>query len=152
MRAVIRRATIDDLDRLVPLVRGYREFYKQAHDADSERAFMSRHLNAGTSIVFLAIDERDNAVGFAQLFETFSTVHLSPALILEDLFVAPDARGGGLASALLDATVAYARVCGASGMFLETAMDNTAAQRVYERNGWVREGRFYKYNATLGRD
>lgn len=150
--AVIRRATIDDLDRLLPLVRGYREFYKQTHDASAERAFMSRHLTVRSSIVFLAIDETDNVVGFMQLFETFSTVQLSPALILEDLFVAPDARGSGIASALLEAAVAYAVQSGACGMFLETAMDNTTAQRVYERNGWVREGRFYKYNATLGRD
>jgi predicted GNAT family acetyltransferase len=34
-------------------------------------------------------------------------------------------------------------------MFLETAMDNVTAQRVYARAGWSREGRFYKYNAPL---
>ena len=150
--AVIRRATIDDLDRLLPLVRGYREFYQQPHDARGEREFMDRHLAAGTSIVFLALDDAGNAVGFTQLFETFSTVHLSSTLILEDLFVLPGARTTGIASALLETAVAHARESGASGMFLETAMDNTTAQRVYERHGWAREARFYKYNASLLRD
>ncbi len=146
---MIRRATLDDLDSLLPLVRGYREFYKQAHDPAAERDFMHRHLSAGSSIVFLACDDLEQAIGFAQLFQTFSTVHLRSALILEDLFVAPPARGGGTASALLEAAIQYARQSGASGMFLETAIENTAAQRVYERNGWSREARFYKYNAPL---
>lgn len=149
---MIRRATLDDLDRLLPLVRGYREFYKQRHDATIERQFMQRHLSDGTSIVFLALDDAGEAIGFTQLFETFSTVHLSSTLVLEDLFVTPDARGNGAASALLDAALGYARESGASGMFLETAMDNTTAQRVYERNGWSREARFYKFNAPLRRD
>lgn len=149
---VIRRASVDDTELLQPLVRGYREFYKQAHDADGERAFIREHLANGTSVVFLALDDSGNAVGFAQLFQTFSTVHLSSTIILEDLFVAPQARGGGAASALLDAARDHAHECGASQMFLETAMDNATAQRVYERNGWTREARFYKYNAPLGGD
>jgi ribosomal protein S18 acetylase RimI-like enzyme len=35
-------------------------------------------------------------------------------------------------------------------MFLETANDNFAAQALYEKAGWAREGRFLKYNAPLG--
>ena len=148
----IRRATFDDLGVLLPLVRGYREFYKQSHDPQAERAFIGNHLANGTSIVFLAFDDSGTAIGFAQLFQTFSTVHLGSSLILEDLFVAHDARGAGAASALLDTAIRYAGECGATQMFLETAMDNTTAQRVYERNGWKREARFYKYNAPLGRN
>jgi RimJ/RimL family protein N-acetyltransferase len=34
-------------------------------------------------------------------------------------------------------------------MFLETAVDNARAQRVYEREGWQREAQFHKYNAPL---
>lgn len=148
----IRRATLGDLELLLPLVRGYREFYKQAHDASAEHAFIHDHLANGTSVIFLALDDARAPIGFAQLFQTFSTVHLSPAIVLEDLFVATDARRSGAASALLEAASCYARECGASQMFLETAIDNTTAQRVYERNGWTREARFYKYNAPLPRD
>lgn len=148
----IRRATIDDLDQLLPLVRGYREFYQQTHDAPAERDFITNHLTNGTSVVFIAYDDGGAPVGFTQLFQTFSTVHLSSTIILEDLFVAPSARGGGVASALIDQAMLYARECGASQMFLETAMDNATAQRVYERAGWTKEARFYKYNAPLGHE
>ena len=70
-------------------------------------------------------------------------------VFVSHLFVNPDVRRGGVATALLERAVAYALEIGAVGMFLETAMDNATAQAVYERAGWTREGRFYKYNAVL---
>jgi len=145
---MIRLAAPSDLESLLPLVRGYREFYEREHDAPREREFMERHLREGTSTVFIAwSDER--AIGFVQLFRTWSTVHLGPVYVLEDLFVKPDARGAGVATALLERAATFARESSATGMFLETAADNERARLVYERNGWTREGRFIKYNARL---
>jgi ribosomal protein S18 acetylase RimI-like enzyme len=144
----IRRATIADLDDVLPLVAAYRVFYGQAADEPRERELMTDHLARGSSVVFVACFG-EGVAGFAQMFQTFSTVKLGPQLILEDLFVAPAARRHGIAAALLDRCLAHAREVGATGMFLETAMDNEAAQRVYERTGWTREGRFLKYNAPL---
>lgn len=145
---VIRRAGTADLEALLPLVRAYREFYERPADAAREREFMRGHLESGTSIVFVA-QMGDALGGFAQLFPTYNTVRLAPALILEDIFVEPHRRGNGIATALLERATGYARETGAAGMFLETARDNLTAQRVYERNGWTREDRFYKYNAPL---
>ncbi len=144
----IRRAGINDLENLLPLVWGYRRFYKQESDPARERAFMEEHLRDGSGVVFVA-EENGEPIAFMQLFSTFSTVHLGRALILEDLFVAPQARRSGAATQLLNAAIAYARESKATGMFLETAIDNHTAQSVYERAGWTREGHFYKYNAPL---
>ncbi len=144
----VRRATPADLEALLPLVHGYRRFYRQEHDAQRERAFMEAHLRDGTSVVYVA-EEDGTLVGFVQLFHTFSTVFLAPALILEDLFVDPGVRGRGVGSALIGAAEEYARAIGAAVMFLETAVDNVPAQAVYERKGWTRESQFYKYNAPL---
>lgn len=145
---VIKRAGTADLEALLPLVRAYREFYGRPGDAAREREFMRGHLERGTSIVFVA-HIGETLAGFTQLFPTYNTVRLAPALILEDIFVEPHRRGSGVATALLERAVHYARETGAAGMFLETAHDNLTAQRVYERNGWTREERFYKYNAPL---
>lgn len=150
MRLEITRATVDDLEALLPLVTGYRVFYEREPELAGERAFVERNLRDGRSTIFLARDaEGRSTVGFVQLFQTHSTVCLGPQLILEDLFVIPEARGGGAAMKLIERAEAYAREIGAVGMFLETAMDNETAQRVYERAGWTRENRFYKYNAKL---
>ena len=148
MNLAIDRASAGDLESLLPLVAAYREFYEQRADALAERALIAQHLTAGTSTIFIArIDEK--SVGFVQLFQTYSTVRLRPALILEDLFVDPSARGAGIATKLLERALAYSKEIGVAGMFLETATDNFTAQRVYERAGWTREGRFYKYNAPV---
>ena len=146
MNPIIERATAGDLESLLPLVTAYREFYEQRADEVRERRLIAGHLNDGTSTIFIARDD-GRAVGFVQLFQTYSTVWLGPSLLLEDLFVDPSARGCGIATKLLERALAYSREIGSVGMFLETAMDNVAAQRVYERAGWTREGRFYKYNA-----
>jgi ribosomal protein S18 acetylase RimI-like enzyme len=144
----VRRAGESDLESLLPLVRGYREFYEQPHDAGRERSFMKKHLRDGTSVIFIAFEDA-HAVGFVQIFESWSTVRLAPALILEDLFVDPKWRTRGVARSLIDAAMAYAYERGACGMHLETARDNEPAQRRYDRAGWQREGRFLKYNAPL---
>jgi ribosomal protein S18 acetylase RimI-like enzyme len=148
MNVAVERALPADLESLLPLVGAYREFYEQRSDPARERAQIQRHLETGASTIFLARADRA-VVGFAQLFVTWSTVWLGPQLLLEDLYVDPAARGTGIASKLLERSIEYAHEITAVGMFLETAMDNAAAQRVYERAGWTREGRFYKYNAPV---
>ncbi len=144
----IRRAAPEDLDALLPLVQAYRVFYEQPPDNEGERRFIGKHLRDASSVLFFASQD-ERAIGFVQIFESWSTVRLAPVLILEDLFVAADYREQGVARALIDAAVAYARESGAAAMFLETAADNQRAQRVYEREKWVREVHFLKYNAPL---
>lgn len=144
----IRHATSDDVEALLPLVRAYRVFYEQPPDPRRERAFIEAHLRNQTSVIYIA-QAQGHAAGFMQLFKTYSTVHLGSSWILEDLFVDPACRHAGVGRALLDQALIYAQSDGASGMFLETAHDNVAAQALYEKAGWVREGRFIKYNAPL---
>ncbi|MBV9270761.1 MAG: GNAT family N-acetyltransferase [Candidatus Eremiobacteraeota bacterium] len=144
----IREALMSDLDALLPLVDAYRAFYKQESDLESTRSFMRNRLQSPMTNVFLA-EGKFGIVGFAQVFETYSTVRLAPMFILEDLFVDPQQRGAGVGTALLQRVVEFAKKRGAGGMFLETAHDNETAQRVYDRAGWTRETEFYKYNAPL---
>src|SRR5579862_5505547 len=49
---------------------------------------------------WLAEDSDGQAVGYALLFETYSTFLCRPTLYLEDLFVLPDHRGRGIGKAL----------------------------------------------------
>jgi ribosomal protein S18 acetylase RimI-like enzyme len=144
----VRLATLSDLGALLPLVRGYREFYRQQHDAEGERVFIERHLRNASSRIYIA-EAGGVPVAFMQIFKTYSTVHLGCVWVLEDLFVDLKHRHSGIGTALLKRALSDAREDKASGMFLETAHDNVAAQGVYEKAGWVREGRFIKYNAPL---
>lgn len=61
------------------------------------------------------------------------------------LAVAPEARRSGVGSALMTMAMANAALCGATGMTLDVAADNTAARALYERLGFVEVGRRIGY-------
>lgn len=139
----IYQATLLDLDRLVPLLDGYRVFYKQSSDALAARRFLQERLQAEDATIFLA-ESGHTAVGFVQLFPSFSTVSLLPLYILNDLFVVPQARGQGVGAALLTHAQQWCRELKGKGLALETAVDNPA-QQLYERLGWEKDTHCFHY-------
>ncbi len=145
----VRRAGIDDIDTVTRLFDAYRVFYGRPTDPDTARAFVRDRLQRADSVIFLAGRPSMPAVGFTQLYPIFSSLSASRAFILNDLFVMPEARRQGAASHLIAAAAAHARADGATQMTLSTAIDNMAAQRLYESLGWIREDAFYTYNLTL---
>jgi len=144
----IRRATATDLNLLVPLFDAYRQFYRQPSEQDRARSFLLDRLERKESFVFLAF-ECGEAVGFTQIYPSFSSGAMAPILILNDLFVTPRARGRGVGSALLRAAADYGRSSGAVRLVLSTELTNTIAQSVYERLGWKRDTTFCVYNLAL---
>jgi len=134
----IRRATQADIDAVAPLFDAYRQFYRQPPDRQRARDWLRDRLQRNESVVLLA--ERDGAaIGFTQLYPMFSSVRTARTWILNDLYVAADARRSGAARALLDAAVQFARDDGAAGIALETAHDNAPARALYVAAGWHEE-------------
>src|ERR1051325_10793633 len=91
---VLRLAGLSDLDALVPLFDAYRQFYRLESDPGGARRFLRDRFERGQSVVFLAIDG-GVAAGFTQLYPSFSSAAMAPIYILNDLFVAPNARKRG---------------------------------------------------------
>jgi GNAT superfamily N-acetyltransferase len=143
----IERAQPQHLEALLPLFVAYRRFYGRPDDLRA-RAFLEARLRREESVVFLAW-HAGAAIGFTQLYPSFASVSLCRMFVLYDLFVAPHARRHGAAAALLRAAVHYAQQQGAGELMLQTATGNLAAQRLYEREGWVRDEEFYVYNYHL---
>ncbi|HEX2619021.1 MAG TPA: GNAT family N-acetyltransferase [Phototrophicaceae bacterium] len=140
----VYQASIADLEALVSLFDGYRQFYQQASDLDGAREFLQARLAQQDSVIFVATLD-GVAVGFTQLYPSFSSVSMKRLWVLNDLFVAEVARKHGAASSLMQRAQAYAVETGAKGLTLETAHDNLKAQRLYEGLGWQRENDFYVY-------
>lgn len=139
----IVRATLQDVERLVPLFDAYRQFYRRPSDPVSARRFLADRLARNESVVFLA--EQDGAtVGFTQLYPTFASLSMKPWWVLYDLYVVPEVRRKGVASQLLERAKQLARETGADGLSLETARDNPA-QALYEAHGWKRDDVFLHY-------
>ena len=148
MSVTIRQATIHDLDAVTPLFDAYRQFYRQAADLARAREFLAERFAHHESVILLA-DSSGRAIGFTQLYPLFSSVRANRKYLLNDLFVAPDARRSGAARSLLRAAADFARTNGAASLSLTTAVDNVPAQSLYESLGWQRDTGFYEYNLTL---
>lgn len=145
----VRPAAITDLDALVPLFDGYRQFYRQASDPDRARGFLAERLSKNESQILLALDPSGAGLGFTQLYPLFSSVRAVRTYLLNDLFVVSAARRQGVARALLVAAADHARDLGAASLSLSTALDNLPAQALYESLGWQRDRGFCEYGLVL---
>ena len=141
---VTRQATLADLDALVALMDGYRQFYRQASDPVAARRFLLDRFNHGESVLFLALQE-GTPVGFAQLYPSFSSVALARIFVLNDLFVTSQGRRKGVGRALISAASEFAKTLGAVRLTLSTEVTNFSAQSLYRDMGWTREEDFYFY-------
>lgn len=137
----ITRVGRSDLDQLLPLLRGYCDFYEVApSDADLLavcRALIDDPEHEGLQL--LARDGDGQAVGFATLYWSWSTTNACRIGVMNDLFVAKMARGRGLADQLIEACRAECRRRGTRQLSWQTAPDNLRAQAVYDRMGAARE-------------
>lgn len=129
------RATAGDLDRLAPLFEAYRQFYKKPRKRAAARRYLAERLRRGESVVFLAELGR-SSVGFVQLYPGFSSLSLGRALVLNDLYVSPEARGHGAARLLMAAARRHGIRTGAVRIELATAKTNRAARALYDDLGY----------------
>jgi GNAT superfamily N-acetyltransferase len=136
--AVVRDA---DLADLLPLMRGYCDFYEVA-PSDRDLLAMSRALIADPEREGLQLIAREGggvAIGFATIFWSWSTFSASRIGVLNDLFVTPAARGKGTAESLIRLALERCRDHGASVLSWQTARDNHRARALYKRIGARRE-------------
>ena len=144
----VRQAMVGDLDVLVPLFDAYRQFYRKPSDPEGARRFLLERFEHDQSVIFLSF-EVAAAVGFSQLYPSFSSGAMARIFILNDLFVAPEARRRGAGTTLLRAAAEYGRQVGAARLVLSTELSNLTAQSVYERLGWKRDALFCTYQLAL---
>lgn len=144
---ITRRARKKDLEQLSVLFDKYRIFYKQESDVPTARLFLKKRMKRKESVIFVA-EEREELIGFTQLFPIFSSVSMKRTWLLNDLYVNERSRGIGAATALLNAAKDFGAETNSKWLLLQTAADNSTAQKVYEKNGWIRETDFF-YRADL---
>jgi ribosomal protein S18 acetylase RimI-like enzyme len=146
----IRPATEHDVPALMPLLRGYCEFY-QSNPSDEGLERMARAVIASPDdeAFLLVAEDGDGVVGFSACGWKWSSLRGARIVVMEDLFVAASARGRGHADALIEATAKVARRHGAPVVTWLTAPDNRRAQAVYERLGGRSEP-FLEYELELG--
>ena len=141
----IRQAGEKDIAAIAPLFDSYRQFYDKPPDPRGAEQFIRERLTKEESVIFLA-ERGGEALGFVQLFPSFSSVSAFRLWVLNDLFVARSARGLGVGRALMEEARAHAIRTGAKRLTLETVVENRAARSLYESLGYVladESARFY---------
>jgi len=131
----IRAARRDEVEEMLPLIRAYCEFYKTEPNDDGLRRMFETLINEPTQGAVLIARDDGRAVGFATLDWKWSSLKAARIGYLEDLFVEPEARGRGIADALIEVCADRCRELGMPAMEWLTAPDNHRAQKVYDRTG-----------------
>jgi GNAT superfamily N-acetyltransferase len=133
---VIRELTREDHDGWMELWDGYLSFYRVEIGQQITSLTFTRLCEKKDGMFGLvAVDEDDELVGVANCLVHPSTWSIAGYCYLEDLFVAPHARGGEVAKGLIDATAAVARERGVERMYWNTQQFNGAARSLYDTVG-----------------
>ena len=138
---MIRRATPDDVEVILALVIELAVYEREPDAVEATAPMLAEALFGPSPVASAHVAVADGVVvGFALWFVTFSTWKGRPGLWLEDLYVRPEARGGGHGRALLQA---LAKVCLDRGYprFEWWVLDwNTSAQGFYQQLGAQPQG------------
>jgi ribosomal protein S18 acetylase RimI-like enzyme len=133
----VRRATLADLDALVPLVAGFRDHLELDFPAtDRIAASLVTLIDDRNTEILVSPGAQKRLVGYAALRFRYSLwVDASEAQI-DDLYVSPDARRLGIGTRLVHGSIAAARARGAKLIGLNTNERNANALRRYLAAGF----------------
>lgn len=133
MSTTIRLFEPRDRSRWESLWADYNQFYcRSVEPRTIERLWNTLVENKGEP--FGAAAEKDGEViGLTHYFFLPSTSDWEPRCYLQDLFVDPNVRGGGVGRALIEAVYDHADKRGASQTYWLTAEDNVVARQLYDR-------------------
>jgi GNAT superfamily N-acetyltransferase len=127
-----------------PLWRAYLAFYETELPEEIYAASFARLVDpAVTDYAGLIAEADGEAVGIVHYIFHRHGWRIEPVCYLQDLYVAPEARGTGAGRALIEAVYAAADAAGAPSVYWLTQAENATARRLYDRIG--RATSFIKY-------
>ncbi|MDR2320705.1 MAG: GNAT family N-acetyltransferase [Microbacterium sp.] len=130
----IQALTATDRDEWLPLWQAYLTFYESVLAEDVTASTFARIVDpAGDIHGAIARDDEGRAVGFVHWFAHPATWSKTGYTYLEDLFVDPSVRGGGIGRALIAHVTDAARAAGSDKVYWLTAEGNTTARALYDR-------------------
>ena len=133
MTFTIRDARPQDRAAWLALWQAYLEFYHTELAPGVTEASWARLMDPASALNMRLAVEGGQVRGFAIHLHHASTWVLGDDCYLEDLFVAPEARGQGLGRALIEDLMALSRQKGLHRIWWMTEMTNTAARKLYDR-------------------
>ncbi len=144
----IRTPKINDLDQLSKLFDDYRVFYRKDSDLNSAKKFLADRIKEGDSKIYICENNKNELVGFIQLYPLFSSTRIKKLWLLNDLFVKTEYRGRGISMKLIGRAKQLIKDSSACAMFLETEKSNFIANNLYVKAGFELNelSNFYEWN------
>ena len=127
----------------------YRQFYKYESNLIESTNYIKDRITNNESIIFIAINDANEAIGFVQLYETFGSLDLGKIIILYDLYVKKNHRKNNIGKQLMIKSHEYAKKIKAKRIQLSTGIDNFIGQSLYESLGYVKDIDFYTYDFEI---
>jgi GNAT superfamily N-acetyltransferase len=143
----IRQLQAEDLATWLPLWQAYLRFFNTEISDETTRTTWSRLIDPKEPMFALGAFLEERLVGIAHMVYHRSCWTIGDYCYLQDLFTVPEARGQGVATALIEAVFARASADGVSRVHWLTHESNTAAQSLYDKIA-VRSG-FIQYRKVL---
>ena len=137
---------VEEVGKLFDL---YRQFYKYDSNLILSTNYIKDRINNKESKIFIAINDKNEAIGFVQLYETFGSLDLGKIIILYDLYVEKGYRKNKVGRQLMIRSHEYAKKIKAKRVQLSTATDNFIGQSLYESLGYVKDTDFYTYDFEI---
>lgn len=134
-RVTVRSLKHDDRSAWEVLWAGYLDFYRTELPRDVSDLTFARLLDPAEPMHGLVAEADGAVVGIAHYVLHRSTWARELYCYLEDLIVAPEMRGRGAGTALIEAVADAARAVAASRLYWCTHETNTTAQALYDKLG-----------------
>ncbi|HEY0436986.1 MAG TPA: GNAT family N-acetyltransferase [Phenylobacterium sp.] len=120
-----------------PLWDGYNTFYgRSGPTALAEEVTATtwdRFFDPAEPVHALVAERDGRIVGIVHYLFHRTTTSIAPTCYLNDLFTDPDARGGGVGRALIEAVYEAAGAAGSSRVYWLTHETNAVAMRLYDQ-------------------
>ena len=129
-----------DAELLIDLARAFHR--EDGHPLSAEGEAALRQIAAGEPMARCWIIRRaDRAIGYLVLTLGFSVEHGGRDGFIDDLYLIPTARGGGVGSAMIDVALEQACALRIRTLHLEVDPSNERATALYRSRGFAENGR-----------
>ena len=133
----VRPIAWGDREAWQPLWDGYNAFYGRsgptALPAEITETTWARFFDEDEPVHALVAERGGRLVGIVHYLFHRSTTMIGLNCYLQDLFTDPEARGGGIGRALIEAVYERARAAGSTRVYWQTHETNQTARRLYDQ-------------------
>ncbi len=129
---IVRAIERGDREQWAPLWRAYLAFYRAVETPEVTGTTWSRIFDPLEPVHAVVAAREGDLIGFAHYLFQRSTWLVNSRCYLQDLYVSPGERGGGVGRALIGAVAAAAKAAGAANIYWNTHETNATARRLYD--------------------